>query len=80
VQAGRQTFSFSFTPAPNAAHTLLRIVATDGRHLQRLLSPATRRGSVPVIGFRDGIAVTVTGLGADGSRGPAVKASARRKT
>jgi hypothetical protein len=80
VQAGGRTFTFSFTPPPNAAHTLLRIVATDGRHLQRLLPPATRRGTVPVIGFRDGVTVTVTGLGADGSRGPAVSASARRKT
>jgi hypothetical protein len=58
---------------------LLRIVATDGRHLQQIvLPPRTRHGSVPVIGFGDGITVTVVGLGEDGSRGPAVKASARQ--
>jgi hypothetical protein len=43
-------------------------VATDGRRLQQLLAPGTRRGSVPAIGFRDGITVTVIGLAADGTR------------
>ena len=78
VSAGKRALSFSFVPPANSAHTLLRIVATDGRHLQQIVTPRTRRGSVPVIGFRDGITVTVIGLGPDGSRGPAVKASARQ--
>lgn len=79
VRAGSRTFTYSFRPPPNAAHTLLRIVTTDGRHLQRVVSPRTRSGSVPVIGFGDGVRVTVIGLAADGSRGPAVTASARKK-
>ena len=78
VSAGKRALSFSFVPPPNSAHTLLKIVATDGRHLQQIVKPGTRRGSVPAIGFRDGITVTVIGLGLDGSRGPAVKASARQ--
>jgi hypothetical protein len=79
VSAGSRALSFSFTPPANSAHTLLRIVATDGRRLQEIVPPRTRRGSVPVIGFHDGITVTVIGLAEDGSRGPAVKASARQK-
>ena len=78
VSARGRALSFSFTPPANSAHTLLRIVATDGRHLQQIVPPRTRRGSVPAIGFGDGITVTVIGLAEDGSRGPAVKASARQ--
>jgi hypothetical protein len=78
VKAGKRALSFSFVPPANSAHTLLKIVATDGRHLQQIVKPGTRRGSVPAIGFRDGITVTVIGLGLDGSRGPAVSASARQ--
>jgi hypothetical protein len=78
VRAAGRAFNFSFKPPPHAAHTLLRIVATDGRHLQQLVAPGTRHGSVPVIGFNDGVTVTVIGLGVDGSRGPAVKASASK--
>jgi hypothetical protein len=78
VKAGKRALSFSFVAPANSAHTLLKIVATDGRHLQQIVKPGTRRGSVPAIGFRDGITVTVIGLGIDGSRGPAVRASARQ--
>jgi hypothetical protein len=78
VRVGARAFSFTFKPPTNAAHTLLKIVATDGRHLQQLVAPGTRRGSVPVVGFNDGVTVTVIGLGVDGSHGPAVKASARK--
>jgi hypothetical protein len=35
---------------------------------------------VPVRGRGDGVTITVIGLAPDGSRGPAVSASARRKT
>ncbi len=79
VSAKGHAFAFSFVPPTNSAHTLLRIVATDGRHLQEIVPARTRHGSVPVIGFGDGITVTVSGVAADGSRGPAVKASARQK-
>lgn len=58
----------------------MRVVATDGRHLQRVVSARVKAGSLPVIGFRDGVTVTVIGLGPDGARGPAVSATARRAT
>jgi hypothetical protein len=80
VHPGRRAFAVSFSPPPGAARTLIRIAATDGRRLQQVLSIRARRVSVPVIGFRDGITVTVIGLGADGRHGPARTASARRKT
>ncbi len=80
VRAGRGAFTFSFTPPPNAARTLLVIVGSDGRHLQRIVSRPTRGGSVPVIGFNDRVTVTVIGLGPDGTPGPGATASARRAT
>lgn len=80
LRAARTSFTFTFTPPSGTAHTLIQIVTSDGRHLQRLVSPTIRRGSVPALGFKDAVTVTVTGVAADGSRGAAVKASARRKT
>ena len=77
VSAGRRAFSYSFRPPANANRILIKIVATDGRHLQRTVSAATHSGSVPVLVRRDGVTITVIGLGADGSRGPAVSARAR---
>jgi len=79
VRPGAHAFAVSFTPPAGAVRTLIRIAATDGRRLQQVVSLRTRRLSVPVIGFRDGITVTVTGIGADGRGGPARTASARRK-
>jgi hypothetical protein len=78
VRAGKRAFIFTFRPPVNAVRTLIRIVATDGRHLQQAVSTRTHGGSVPVIGYRDGITVGVVGLALDGARGPAVTASARR--
>ena len=80
VRAGRRAFSYSYRRPADATQVLVRIVATDGRHLQRLVKPSVRRGTVPVIGFRDGITVTVVGIGADGTRGRGVSAKARRRT
>ena len=80
IRATARKFSYSYTPPTNADRVLIKIAATDGRRLQSLVSPRTRKGSVPVIGFRDGITVTVTGIAADGRRGASVKAKVRRKT
>jgi hypothetical protein len=79
VRTGARAFTVSFTPPAGAVRTLIRIVATDGRRLQQVVSLRTRRLSVPVIGFKDGITVTVAGLGADGHAGPSGIAGARRK-
>lgn len=79
VTATKRAFAVSFTPPANSVKTLIEISATDGRRLHELVSIRTRRISVPVIGYRDGITVTVVGVGVDGRRGPAAKAHARRK-
>jgi hypothetical protein len=78
LHAGRSAFSFRFTPPANSSQVLITIAATDGRHLQRTVSPTTHGGTVAALGSSDGVTVTVTGLGADGRRGPAVSARARR--
>ena len=80
ISATARKFSYRFTPPANAAHTLVKVVTTDGRRLQTVVSARTRKGSVPVLGYRDGVTVTIIGLAADGRRGPAVSAKLRRKT
>ena len=80
VRSSRRAFTYSFAPPANATRLLIKIVATEGRHLERTVSASTRGGSVPVRGRGDGVTITVIGLAPDGSRGPAVSASARRKT
>ncbi len=79
VRSTARAFAVSFTPPAGAVRTLIRILATDGRRLQEVVSLRTRRLSVPVIGFRDGLKVTVSGIGADGRSGPSRTASASRK-
>jgi hypothetical protein len=78
VTASNRGFTYSYTPPANAAHVLIKIDATDGRHLERLVSARTRRGTVPLLGKGDAttVTVTVTGIGAAGTRGPAVSAHA----
>jgi hypothetical protein len=78
LHAGARTFTFTFVAPGNSAHTLIRLSTTDGRHLQELVGPSIHRGSIPVIGFADAATITVTGVGSDGRRGPAVSASARQ--
>lgn len=80
IKAGTKSFTFTYRPPLNADHVVITIIATDGRHLQRVVKPAAKRGVVPVIGFKDGVSVTVTGVGADGRRGPSVTAKAKNST
>jgi hypothetical protein len=77
IRAGHSAFSYSFRPPAHAVRTLIRIDASDGRHLQRLVASGVKRGSVPVIGYGDAVTVTVRGVRFDGVDGPAVSASAR---
>ena len=79
VRAGHSAFSYSFSPPAHAVRTLIRINASDGRHLQRLVASGVHRGSVPAIGYGDAVTVTVRGVRVDGVKGPAVSASARIK-
>ncbi len=80
ITASPKAFTVSFGAPRNATRTLVKVTATDGRRLQLVLAAKTHRVSVPVIGFSDGIKVTVTGLSATGRRGAPVSKSARRKT
>ncbi len=80
VTAGPKAFAVSFGAPRSATHTLVTIIASDGRHIQQVIKPATRRLSVPVIGFKDAIKVTVVGLAVTGKHGPSVSAHAQRKT
>jgi hypothetical protein len=78
VHAGGRTFTFSYAPPANASHVLIKIVATDGRRLERTVSATTRAGSVAAIGHRDGVTITVVGIGPGGLHGPATTAKARQ--
>lgn len=79
VRAGHGGFSYSFRAPAGATRTLIRINASDGRHLLRLVAPGVHRGSVPVIGYGDAVTVTVWGVRVDGVKGPGVSARARIK-
>jgi hypothetical protein len=80
IRARSSAFAVSFSPPAGAIRTLVLIIATDGRRLQKVLPIHVRKLSVPVIGFSDGIMVTVVGIDPNGRRGPAARTSARRKT
>ncbi len=78
VGTGGRAFTVSFLPPANAVRTLAIITTTDGRRLQRLFPIGVRRFSIPVIGYRDGVRVALSGVSATGRRGPGVSASGRR--
>jgi hypothetical protein len=78
IGTGGRAFTITFSAPSNAVRTLVVISTTDGRRLQRLLPIGVHRFSVPVIGYRDGIRVQLSGVSATGRRGPAVSASGRR--
>ena len=77
VRAQGGAFSYSFRPPANSVRTLVTIVGTDGRHLQRVIMPGVHQGSVAVIGYGDGVTVSVRGIRVDGVKGPSVSASAK---
>ncbi len=78
VKAGAKAFTVSFGAPVNATHTLVKIVASDGRRVQQVLAVTKHSLSIPVIGYRDGVTVSVAGISATGKRGSAVTAKARR--
>ena len=76
VMRRRGAFAVSFRGARGASRYLLRIDASDGRHLQELI-PARRHGlRIPVVGYADRVRVTVTGVSASGRSGPAARGRA----
>jgi hypothetical protein len=64
-------FVLSFGSAANADRYLVRLTASDGRHLVRLIGRA-HRISLPALGYGDTLTVTVTGVSSTGRRGVAV--------
>jgi hypothetical protein len=78
VRAHGHGFSIRFGSAGSADHYLVRIVASDGRRLQRLIGGHERHAlSLPMLGFRDRVHVTVAGVSASGRSGPATAATAQ---
>jgi hypothetical protein len=78
VRARGRGFSIGFGAAASADHYLVRIVASDGRRLQRLIGDHARHTLIlPALGFRDRVRVTVTGVSASGRSGAATTASAQ---
>ena len=78
VRARGHGFSIGFGSAASADHYLVRIVASDGRRLQRLIGGHERHAlNLPALGFRDRVHVTVTGVSASGRSGAATVATAQ---
>jgi hypothetical protein len=68
-----KTFRVHFGRAANASRYLVRISASDGRHLLRIArGPGTI--SLSALGYRDGVLVMVRGVSHAGRQGPAVHA------
>ena len=59
-----------------AAYLLVRVTASDGRHLLRAVR-SRHSLTFPVLGFADHLGVTAIGVSSFGRRGPAARASAR---
>lgn len=77
VTASRTAFVYRYTPPTGASRVLIMIATTDGRRIERMVSAKAHGGTVAVQGRPDGVAVTVTGVAADGRRGPAASAKAQ---
>ena len=79
VRVSHSAFHYSFRIPTGAVRTLVTITASDGRHLQRLLTSRVHKGTVPVIGYGDKVTVSVRGVRVDGVKGPSVSAKAHLK-
>jgi hypothetical protein len=64
-------FQIRFGAATGASYYLLTVHGSDGRHLLRVLSRAGRSLTLPVIGYKDQLRVTVVAVSALGRRGRA---------
>jgi hypothetical protein len=71
-----RTFRISFGSAAGATSYALRITASDGRHLLKLIGSRGHSLSLPVLGYSDRITVSVAGLSSLGRSGPASRARA----
>ena len=76
VRRHGRRFSISFGVGSGASYYLLKIRGTDGRHLLRVIRHGRHGLTLPVLGYKDHLAVTVTGVSALGRHGRT--ASARK--
>jgi hypothetical protein len=68
------SFTVSFRGVRGAARYLVRLDASDGRHIQELI-PASRDSlRIRAIGYFDHLRVTVSGVSASGRSGPGARA------
>jgi hypothetical protein len=79
IRSSARAFTVTFKRPSNAVRTVISIVTTDGRHLQQIVKVTTHRLSIPVLGYQDGVKVTVAGVDAAGRRGPSASARAKRR-
>jgi hypothetical protein len=77
VTAAKQAFHYRYTPPANATRVLVTLVASDGRHLQRVVSATVQGGTLAARGVPDRVSVTVVGIAANGRRGAPVSAQAK---
>lgn len=75
VRRHGRRFRISFGSASGAAYYLLQVRGTDGRHLLRVVRGRRHVLTLPVLGYKDHLTVTVTGVSSLGRHGR--KASAR---
>ena len=76
VAARGRSFRITFGSAANAAHYLVRLTGSDGRHQVVLVSHGAHRVTVPALGFENRLAVSVTGVSSDQRSGPSATATA----
>jgi hypothetical protein len=69
-------FQIRFGQAPGAATYRLRVTATDGRRLLKLIGHSGHTLTLPVVGYADHVTVTVTAVSSTGRAGRATNARA----
>ena len=68
------SFTVSFRGVRGAARYLVRLDASDGRHLQEVIPASRHLLRIRALGYFDHLRVTVTGLSPFGRSGPAARA------
>ncbi len=76
VRRHGRRFRVTFGTASGATYYVVRITGSDGRHLLRLVRGRRHLLTVPVLGYRDHLRVSVTGVSALGRRGRPANAGA----
>jgi hypothetical protein len=76
VRRRGRKFSVSFGSGRGAAYYLLDVKGSDGRHLLRLIRGRGHSLTLPFLGYKDKLKVSVTGVSVLGRKGPAATARA----